>query len=59
MRMILLVVKARYRTFEQRDRQTSAQIGLRISSVCHAEHGRSHPLMYVPSLRRSAILRRS
>jgi hypothetical protein len=60
MRMILLVVKARYRTFEPRDRQTSAQLGLRISSVCHGEHiSLSHPLMYVPSLRRSAILRRS
>jgi len=58
--MILLVVKARYRTFEQRYRQTSAQLGLRISSTCHGELARlSHPLMYVPSLRRSAILRRS
>jgi len=54
---------ARYRTFGRRDRQTAAQREVKFkrssrSAHCHPDPAMI-PLMYVPSLRRSAILRRS
>jgi len=54
--MILLVVKARYRTFERRDRQTT---NLSVDYPPSTRRVATHLLIHVPSVRRSAILRRS